>query len=112
MQCTFENCFMPCIYPPELELGKENLDSSGASFLDLDINVEDKVFVNNQYNKRDAFSFPVVRLPFLYSNMPSKIFYSSISAEILRLAEHHHLQQILFPIQKSFLIGCPNKAQI
>ena len=28
------------------------------------------------------------------------------------LAEHHHLQQILFPVQESFLIGCQNKAQI
>ena len=37
----FERCYKD-IYPPELELGKENLDSSRASFLDLDIRVEDK----------------------------------------------------------------------
>ena len=73
------------IYPPELELGKENLDSSRASFLDLDIKVEDRVFVYNQYDKRDAFPFSIVRLPFVCSIMPSKIFYSSISAEILRI---------------------------
>ena len=45
------------IYPPELELGKENLDSSRAYFLDLDIKVEDRIFVYNQYDKRDAFPF-------------------------------------------------------
>ena len=80
----FERCYKD-IYPPELELGKENLDSSRASFLDLDIRVEDRVFVFNQYDKRDAFPFSIVRLPFVCSNMPSKIFYSSISAEILRI---------------------------
>ena len=40
---------------------------------------------HNQYDKRDAFPFCIVRLPFVFSNMPSKIFYSSISAEILRV---------------------------
>ena len=61
------------------------MDLSHASFLDLDIKVEDSVFVGKQYNKRDAFPFSIIRLPFVCSNMPSKIFYSSISAEILRI---------------------------
>ena len=73
------------IYPPELELGKENGEPSRASFLDLDIKIVDQVFVFNQYDKRDDFPFSIVRLPFACSNMPSKIFYSSISAEILRI---------------------------
>lgn len=62
------------------------MDSSHASFLDLDIRVEEQVFIFNQYDKRDAFPFSIVRLPFVCSNMPSKIFYSSISAEILRIS--------------------------
>ena len=36
-------------------------------------------------DKRDAFSFSVVCMPYLQSNMPSKMFYSTISAEILRI---------------------------
>ena len=43
--------------PPELELGKENLDSSRASFVDLDIKVDDRLFVYNQCDKIDAFHF-------------------------------------------------------
>ena len=73
------------IYPPELELGKENGEPTRASFLDLDIKIVDQVFVFNQYDKRDDFPFSIVRLPFACSNMPSKIFYSSVSAEILRI---------------------------
>ena len=42
--------------------------------LNKDINVEDRVFVYNQYDKRDAFPFSIVLLPFVCSNMPSKIF--------------------------------------
>ena len=63
------------IYPPELELGKENGEPTRASFLDLDIKIVDQVFVFNQYDKRDDFPFSIVRLPFACSNMPSKLFY-------------------------------------
>ena len=48
----FKRCFTD-IYLSESELGKENLDSSRASFLDFDIKVEDRVFVYNQYDKRE-----------------------------------------------------------
>ena len=37
------------------------------------------------YDKRDDFSFSIVRLPFLSSNIPSSMFYSSVSAEVLRI---------------------------
>ena len=59
----FKRCYKD-IYPPEFELWKENLDSSRASFLDLDIKVEDRLFVYNQYDKRHAF--PIVRAPPLF----------------------------------------------
>ena len=73
------------IYPPELELGKENDDPSQASFLDLDIKVEDGQFIYSQYDKRDSFPFSIVRLPYKCSNIPSNMFYSSIVAEVLRI---------------------------
>ena len=37
------------------------------------------------YDKRDHFPFSIVRMPYITSNMPSKIFYSSLGAEILRI---------------------------
>ena len=73
------------IYPPELELGKENDDPSNASFLDLDISIENGQFIYSQYDKRDAFPFSIVRLPYKCSNIPCNMFYSSIAAEILRI---------------------------
>ena len=73
------------IYPPELELKKEHGNSS-ASFLDLDIEIENNKFTTKLYDKRDAFSFKIVRMPDKSSNMPSKIFNSCIGAETLRIA--------------------------
>ena len=82
----FENCHKE-IYPPELELKKENEGNSAASFLDLDISISnDRTFDIKLYDKRDAFPFKIVRMPYLSSNMPSRIFYASLGGELLRIA--------------------------
>ena len=73
------------IYPPELELKKEHGNNS-ASFLDLDIEIDNKRFKTKLFDKRDAFPFKIVRMPDKSSNMPSKIFSSCIGAETLRIA--------------------------
>ena len=72
------------IYPPELEL---NLEHSGdqVDFLDLNINKENGHLSTKLFDKRDAFPFAIVRLPFVSSNIPSNMFYACIGAEILRV---------------------------
>jgi len=74
------------IYPPEMELKKENVAFNEASFLDLDISIQDKQFSSKLFDKRDAFPFAIVRMPYLSSNIPSSIFYATISSELLRIA--------------------------
>ena len=74
------------IYPVELELKKENIGYEEATFLDLNINTKNKKFAIKLYDKRDDFNFTIVRMPFLSNNMPSRIFYSSFSSELLRIA--------------------------
>ena len=74
------------IYPEELELKKENAGYEQASFLDLNINISDNKFSLKLYDKRDDFNFKIVRMPFSSNNMPSRIFYSSYSSELLRIA--------------------------
>ena len=81
----FENNFKN-IYPPELELNKENLNSSEASFLDLQIRIENGKFLVGLFDKRDGFPFNIVRMPYKSSNLPTSIFYSAIGAETLRIA--------------------------
>ena len=38
------------------------------------------------YDKRDVFSFPIIRMSCLDSNIPSNVYYASIGSEILRFA--------------------------
>ena len=73
------------IYPEELELKKE-CGNKSASFLDLDIQIENGKFCTKLFDKRDAFPFEIVRMPNRSSNIPSKIFDSCIGAETLRIA--------------------------
>ena len=73
------------IYPEELELKKEHGNKS-ASFLDLDITIENGKFSSKLYDKREAFPFKIVRMPDRRANIPSKIFDSCIGAETLRIA--------------------------
>ena len=73
------------IYPPELQLNKENEDDTCTDFLDMHIEIKDGVFTTRLYDKRDYFGFNITRLPFRDSNIPAKMFYSSIAAECLRI---------------------------
>ena len=75
------------IYPPEMELKRENHEDTAASYLDLGLEIEDKRISSNLYDKRNAFNFSIVRFPYRSSNIPSKMFYATISAEVLRIAK-------------------------
>ena len=69
-----------------MELKRENHSDIAGSFLEMDVAMEDNQFQSNLYDKRNAFKFSVVRLPYRCSNIPSKMFYATISAEVLRIA--------------------------
>ena len=68
-----------------MELKLENENTQTASHLDLDLKISDGVFSNKLYDKCEAFPYSVVRMPHRQSNMPSKMLYSTISAEVLRI---------------------------
>ena len=74
------------ICPPELQLKKENISTSGASFLDLSIIIENNKFKIQLYDKRYAFPFSIVGMPHLDSYITSNIYNASIASEILRFA--------------------------
>ena len=71
------------IYPEELQLTKENPTNDETNFLDLNIKITNRVFTTTLYDKRDHFGFDITRLPYRNSNIPCRMFYSSISAECL-----------------------------
>ena len=73
------------IYPPELQLKVER-SGNHATFLNLDITVKDGVFVYKIFDKRDAFPFFIVRIPYIDSNIQKSIFYSALVGEFHRIA--------------------------
>ena len=73
------------IDPSELELKVEH-SGSHASFLNLDITIREGLFVYKLFDKRDAFPFSIVRMPYVSSNIPESIFYSAMVGEFLRIA--------------------------
>ena len=74
---------------------------SHATFLDIDISINDGIFVYKQYDKRDSFPFEIVRMPYRCSNIPSSIFYSMILSEFLRLARTTLRFEDFFPRVKT-----------
>ena len=100
------------IYPPELELGRQNANTSYASFLDLSIRIQNGKFDTCLFDKRDNFPFNIVRMPFSSSNMPSKIFYSTIGAEILRIARATTKTDDFITSGKIFHSVCSNKVLV
>ena len=86
------------IYPNELELKCEHHErEQHATFLDLDIKISGEEFVYKMFDKRDEFSFSVVRMPYMDSNIPSYIFYGTILSEIVRIARCTLLLDDLIP---------------
>ena len=73
------------IYPSDLELKCEH-QGTHATFLDLEINIVDGIFVYKLFDKRNDFPFFIVRMPDLSGNIPSHVFYGSIMSEFLRIA--------------------------
>ena len=70
------------MYPKELD-HKVERQGNHVSFLDLDIKVEDSVFVYKPLDKMNKFSLFIVRMPHLSTNIPSTICYGSIFSELL-----------------------------
>ena len=92
------------IYPEKMELKVGRKEVDGASFLDLGLQVEDQIFKSNLYDKREAFKFSVVRMPYKGSNMPYKMYYSTMSVEILRICRvTSHYPSFLKSVRKLIL---------
>ena len=51
----------------------------------MNISIIENAFNITLYDKRNDFGFHITRLPYKSSNIPSKIFYSCVAAEVLRV---------------------------
>ena len=70
------------MYPKEIDLKVER-QGNHVSFLDLDIKVEDFLFIYKPLHKMNKFSLSIVRMHHLSSNIPSRICSGSIFSELI-----------------------------
>ena len=74
------------IYPEELILNQENKENHHATFLDLDVTIDNKTFITKTYDKREAFNFDIVNFPDLSGNTPHGPAYGIVISQTLRYA--------------------------
>ena len=72
------------IYPKEIPLEANNGNGSRDTFLDLDIRICDGNFIFKVFHKVDLFNFEVISFPFLESNVPKRICYSTFFSQLIR----------------------------
>ena len=99
------------IYPEELELKVEH-SGVHAAFLSLDISIIDGIFVYKLFDKRDAFPFSIVRMPYTSSNIPETIFYSAMVGEFLRITHSTMLYKDFLPKATELLLRLNNQGAI
>ena len=80
----FENHYNE-IYSSGLILKKENTSHTETTFLDLHLCINEGQIQTTLYDKRNSYNSNVLRFPYKSSNIPSKMFFATISAEILRI---------------------------
>ena len=72
------------IYPPSLTLTQENDRVDYADVLDMEVRLEGGNVSTRVYCKTDKFPFDVISLPFLESNLDSRICYRVFYGQVVR----------------------------
>ena len=73
------------IYPSELEIKDTTDTDKSASYLDLFLEMTTDGRLNTKiYDKRDDFNFPIVKFPFLCSNIPAAPAYGVYVSQLIR----------------------------
>ena len=72
------------IYPPSLDLTRENDRDDEANVLDMEVKLMNRNIITKVYCKTDAFPFHVISLPFLESNLDNKICYRVFYGQVIR----------------------------
>ena len=72
------------IYPPELQLNKDNTSDTEAPFLDLHLTISNGFVSSIIYDKRDDFD--IVNFPFLDGDVPRSTSYGVYISQLIRFA--------------------------
>ena len=73
------------IYPPSLSLTQENDLPNKVNVLDMEAEIIEGRILTKVYCKTDHFPFEVISLPFLESNLDTKICYNVFYGQVIRI---------------------------
>jgi hypothetical protein len=77
--------FVDSIYPIELEIKNTTDTDRSASYIDLHLEIDsDGRLRTKPYDKRDDFDFPIVKFPFICSNIPAAPAYGVYMSQLIR----------------------------
>ena len=71
------------IYLSELNLKKENTSHRETTFLNLHLRINEGQIQTFLCGKRNSYNFNIMRFPYKSRHIPSKMFFTTISAEVL-----------------------------
>ena len=74
------------IYPAELQKNKANASNTEAAFLDLNLSIHNYIVSTKIYDKRDAFNFDIVNVPFLDGDVPRRTSYGVYISQLISFA--------------------------
>ena len=85
--CKQFSRYFNSIYPEEMVLENTNVSSRESNYLDLCITLNNKKFSYKSYDKREDYTFKVIRYPDLSGNVPFTPTYDVFISQCKRLAE-------------------------
>jgi hypothetical protein len=103
--------FVDCIYPIELEIKDTTDKDMSASYLDLYLEIDSEGRLRTKlYDKRDYFNFPIVKFPFICSNIPAAPAYGVYISHLIRYSRacgsyHDFLDRGLLLTRKLLIQG-------
>ena len=92
------------IYPPSLTLTQENDSPTKVNVLDMVAEIKDGRIVTKVYCKTYHFPFDVISLPFLESNLDTRICYNVFYGQVIRFQRLTSLKED-FETRVNFLAG-------
>ena len=92
------------IYPPSLTLTQENDSPTKVNVLDMVAEIRDGRILTKVYCKTDHFPFDVITLPFLESNLDTRICYNVFYGQVIRIQRLTSLKED-FETRVNFLAG-------
>ena len=77
--------YLHCIYPNELEVKDTTDTERSASYLDIHLEIDNRRRLKKKlYDKHDDFIFPIVKFPFMSSNIPPSPAYGVYILQLIR----------------------------